>query len=85
MNLPAPPDLPIIGTKASIDMKPGSYYAEQVMNLKKKVYKERKAREVEGKGDRLSEMQELNAPEINFNLVRFDIEILLKYLDDNGG
>ena len=51
LSLPAPPDLPIIGTKASIDMKKGNYYAEKVMNVKTKAYKEREAREAEGKGD----------------------------------
>ena len=56
LSLPAPPDLPVIGTKALIHMKTGSYYAEKVMNVKMKIYKEMEAREVEGKDDMWSEM-----------------------------
>ena len=47
LSLPAPPDLHVISTKATIDMITGSYYTEKVMNVKKKAYKEREAREAE--------------------------------------
>ena len=58
------PDLPVIGTKASNDMTTGSFHADKLKSLKKQVYKERDAREAQGKGDRWSEMQELNVPEL---------------------
>ena len=85
LTLPAPPDLPVIGTKASIDMTTGSFYADKLMNVKKQAYKERDAREAQGKGDRWSEMQEFNAPEVNSDLVGFNIEMLFEYPDDDGG
>ena len=40
---------------------------------------------MERKGDRWSEMQEFNAPEINSNLVGFNIKMLFEYPDDDGG
>lgn len=55
------------------------------METKAKPYEERDAREAEGKGDRWSEMQEANAPEINLSFVGFEIETLFEYSDDNGG
>ena len=47
LSLPAPPDLHVISTKASMNMKMRSYYVEKVMNVKKKAYEEREAREAE--------------------------------------
>jgi len=38
LTLLAPPDLPVIGTKASIDMTTGSFYADKLMNVKKQAY-----------------------------------------------
>jgi len=55
------------------------------METKAKPYEERDASEAEGKGDRWSEMQEVNAPHINLSFVGFEIETLFEYSDDNGG
>ena len=66
-------------------MTTGSFYADKLMNVKKQAYKERDAREAQGKGDRWSEMQEFNAPEVNSDLVGFIIEMLFEYPDDDGG
>ena len=76
--------MPVVGTKASIDVTTGSFYAGKLMNVKKQAYKERDAREAQGKGDRWSKMQEYNAPEVNSDLVRLNIiEMLLEYPDDD--
>ena len=66
-------------------MSTGSYYAEKLMNVKKQAYKERDDQEPTGKGDKWSEMREFNAPEINSDLVGFNIEMLFEYPDDDGG
>ena len=84
LSLRAPPDLPVIGTKASIDVTTGSFYADKLRTVKKQAYEE-DAREAQRKGDRWSEMQEFNAPEVNSGLVGFNIEMLFEYPDNDGG
>ena len=39
LSLPAPPYLPVIGTKASIDMTMGSYCIDKLLNVKNKLIK----------------------------------------------
>jgi hypothetical protein len=85
LTLPAPPDLPVFGAKASIDLTPGSFYADKLMNVKKQAYKERDARETHIQSERWSEMQEFIAPEVNSDLVGFNIELFFEYPDVDGG
>ena len=68
-ELPAPPDLPVLGTKAEIDLTKGSCCAGRIQEPKLKAHEERDARELEGLGDRWSEQQQFTAPKINSSLV----------------
>ena len=80
-ELPAPPDLPVLGTKAEIDLTKGSCYAGRIQELKLKAHKERDARELEGLGDRWSEQQQFTAPKINSSLVGWPIEMYFELGD----
>ena len=84
-SLPAPPDLPVLGTKANIDLTKGSHYASRIQGVTKNAYNKRDVRESEGNGDKLSEVQEFNAPEINSAFVGFNIEMYFELSDIEGG
>ena len=84
-ELPATPDLPVLGTKDDIDLTKGSSYAGRIQELKLKGHEERDARELEGIGDRWSEQQQLTAPKINSSLVGWPIEMYFELGDVEGG
>jgi len=84
-SLPAPPDLPVLGTKANIDLTKGSHYASRIQGVAKNAYNKRDVRESEGNGDKLLEMQEFNVPEINSAFVGFNIEKSFELSDIEGG
>ena len=82
-NLPSPPELPAIGTTADYDMSATSAYATKFAQMTTKARKERDDREKAGEGDRYSEMQQFNQPQIN-SLVGFKIEMYFNYQDEDG-
>ena len=83
-EIPSPPDLPELGTTASIDLFHGSRYAEEVMNLKASGYAEKREREAMGVGDKWSDQQSFNVPVIDDSFEGFRIEMMFLYNDENG-
>jgi hypothetical protein len=65
-------------------MREGSDYAEKMFQLQDKSYKEREHREAKGVGDKWSEMQDVNMPDIDSLFVGYKIEILFEYTDDDS-
>jgi hypothetical protein len=74
-TLPSLHELPVLSTKADVDITNTSCYAGRVMELKSNAYREQDTRETWGQGDRYSEMQEFNQPNIDSSLVGFENEM----------
>ena len=84
VDMPSPPDLPELGTTASVDLFHGSRYAEEVSNLKAVGYTEKGEREAMGVGDKWADQQSFNAPVIDETFEGFRIEMMFLYNDENG-
>jgi hypothetical protein len=83
-TLPSLHELPVLSTKADVDITNTSCYAGRVMELKSNAYREQDTRETWGQGDRYSEMQEFNQPNIDSSLVGFENEMFFECPDVDG-
>jgi hypothetical protein len=86
LNVPSSPETMTCGTTSELGEDLFKMDKERRQKLKIDVYKEIDVREGEGKGDMLSEKQDIVAPEINNNLVKkkFKIEMMFEQVGNSG-
>jgi hypothetical protein len=78
-----PPKLPVIGTKANIELKT-SAYSGQLDKIRAKAEQRNIEREEAGEMDIISKMQSTSAPNIDNSLKGFKIEMYFEYQDEFG-
>ena len=86
MNLPKPPNMATLGTMSDLGNDIYLQTEEDRVRLRKEAEDERGRREAREDGDRYSEMQRVNAPEVDQPLVqkKFRIEMRFSGTDDGG-
>lgn len=83
IDLPEPPKLPVIGTKAVIELKT-SAYSGQSDKIKERAEQRNRECEETGEMDMISEMQSTSEPNIDDSLQGFKIEMYFGYQDEFG-
>ena len=86
LKLPTPPNVPTLGTMSELGKDLYEQTENEQVKLRNEAQEERDRREERGEGDRWSEMQRVNAPEINNKLVQnnFKIEMRFSMPGDSG-
>jgi hypothetical protein len=84
LNMPSPPEMHALGTTANVGLNLQNNNAADIAKMRAEGYKERDRREAAGDGDRWGEMQEFTAPDIDQDLVGFQLEKLFEYTEPDG-
>jgi len=84
VDLPAPPEMPTLGTTSCDADGFDENYNERVETFKQKWRSERDSRMERGEGDKWSKMQKDAPPKIDSSLKNYEIEMLFSGTDDAG-
>jgi hypothetical protein len=84
VDLPAPPEMPTLGTTSCDADGFDENYNERVQTFKSKWRSERDSRMERGEGDKWSKMQKDAPPKIDSSLKNYEIEMLFSGTDDAG-